>query len=177
MGGFPAKIDQIAGFSPLFFGSPSLQFEAAWVLTNKTSKTTQRAPEFRAVPYLRELIESDDQDVCDQALWALGCVIGQYPILQKSMVRNGTVDALLQRIDTMVALPFLKNSVNIIGLLLEEHNTFWLSHDTLQHKTIEKLLGKFVANKFKLMSSEGQTSYFLKLSPQFTKEAMACTYF
>ena len=39
------------------------------------------------------------------------------------------------------------------------------------------LKGKFVANKFKLMSSEGQTSYFPKLSPQFTKEAMACTYF
>ena len=37
--------------------------------------------------------------------------------------------------------------------------------------------GKFVANKFKLMSSEGQTSYCQKLSPQLTKEAMACTYF
>ena len=37
--------------------------------------------------------------------------------------------------------------------------------------------GKFVANKFKLMPSEGQTSYFQKLSPQLTKEVMACIYF
>ena len=41
---------------------------------------------------------------------------------------------------------------------------------------IRSFAGKFVANKFKLMSSEGQASYFQKLSPQLTKEVMACAY-
>ena len=92
------------------------------------------------MPYIRELIECDDQNVCDQALWAMGCVIPQYPFLQKRFRKSGTVEALLQRINVTMALPFLKDSVNITGLLLlEEPDNFWLLRYNLQSNTVQKV--------------------------------------
>lgn len=96
-----------------FVQNETVQFEAAWTLTNIASGTTahtQNIIDNNAVQMFIHLLQSPSADVREQAVWALGNIAGDSPKFRDTVLGNGIVGPLLTVFNPDSKLSMIRNA-------------------------------------------------------------------
>ncbi|XP_062136435.1 importin subunit alpha-4-like [Drosophila sulfurigaster albostrigata] len=100
------------------FNSPQLQLEAVWTLTNIASgpsELTHKVATSGAVPILVNLLSAGDYKVADQAIWALGNIIGDGPEKRDFVLGFGLIQPILNLLKAELPISFVRNIAWVIG--------------------------------------------------------------